>query len=59
MAVIRIGDEVTLKRWRRRGRKVLLEPANRRLSPIEVDLRTQDVAIEGLLVGLLRLGMDA
>ncbi len=59
VAVIRLGDEVTLKRWRRRGDKVFLEPANRHLSPIEVDLRTQDVAVEGLLVGLLRLGMDA
>jgi repressor LexA len=59
IAVVRIEDEVTVKRWRsikdRSGTKVSLEPANAALRPLVVDPRRVTVAIEGLVVGLLRL----
>lgn len=46
------GEEATLKTLRRRGATVRLEPANRRLAPIEVPAR--DVRIRGVVRGLLR-----
>lgn len=58
IAVVRLDDEVTVKRFRLRGRgtarRVVLEPANARLQPFVVDpVRTQ-VVIEGRVVGLVR-----
>ncbi|MGD9601200.1 MAG: transcriptional repressor LexA [Gammaproteobacteria bacterium] len=52
--VARIADEVTVKRYRRRGTTVTLVAENPDFAPIEVDLRLQDFAIEGLGVGILR-----
>lgn len=52
--VARIGDEVTVKRFRRRGNKVRLIAENPDFEPIEVDLRDQDFTIEGLAVGVIR-----
>jgi repressor LexA len=46
------GSEATLKRFYRRGAKVVLEPANQALRPIEVSAR--DVQIRGVVRGLLR-----
>lgn len=57
IVVARVNDEVTVKRFRRRGNKVRLLPENERFKPIEVDLREDDFAIEGLAVGVLREGM--
>ena len=56
IVVARVDDEVTVKRFHRgRNRsKVSLLPENADYSPIEVDLREQSFAIEGLCVGLLR-----
>ncbi len=56
IVVARIEDEVTVKRFQRtRNRsKVTLLPANEDYAPIEVDLREQSFAIEGLSVGVLR-----
>ena len=61
IAVVRLDDDVTVKRWRVRtvrggGRRkeVVLEPANRALSPIVVDPTRVNVAVEGLVVGLIR-----
>jgi repressor LexA len=58
IAVVRLDDDVTVKRFRvreRRGRReVVLEPANRALSPVVVDPTLVHVAIEGLVVGLIR-----
>lgn len=51
VALIR-GSEATLKKFYRRGSKVVLEPANRALRPIE--LPAQDVQIRGVVRGLLR-----
>ncbi len=54
--VARIDDEVTVKRLKRTRSKnqLLLLPENQDYSPIEVDLRCQDFAIEGLSVGVVR-----
>jgi repressor LexA len=59
--VVRIDDEVTVKRFRRHARwthRVQLLPENSAFEPISVDLRTQELVIEGLGVGVLRLGVD-
>lgn len=54
IVVVRIDDEVTVKRFRRRGERITLLPANADYAPIEVDLRRQELVIEGLGVGVLR-----
>jgi repressor LexA len=54
IVVARIDDEVTVKRFRRRGREILLLPENRAFEPIVVDARTTAFAIEGIGVGVLR-----
>jgi len=54
IVVARIEDDVTVKRFRRQQHLVELLPENPAFTPITVDLRDQDVAIEGLAVGVLR-----
>lgn len=54
VVVARLDDEVTVKRFQRNGTKVSLLPENEELTPIEVDLRTQELIIEGLAVGIIR-----
>lgn len=58
VVVARIDDEVTVKRLRRTREAYLIEllPENAEFEPIRVDLRQQDVALEGISVGVLRLG---
>ncbi len=58
IVVARIGDEVTVKRLHKTREKHILEllPENADYSPIKVDLREQEFAIEGLSVGVLRRG---
>lgn len=56
IVVARLGDEVTVKRFERRGDIVRLLPENPEFEPIRVDLSHQTLAIEGLAVGLLRTG---
>lgn len=58
IVVARIGDEVTVKRFQQQKNKhqLLLIAENPDYAPIEVDLREQDFAIEGLSVGVLRRG---
>src|SRR5690348_18322038 len=50
------GDEVTVKRLRKRGRDIVLLPENPAFDPIVVDPRTTAFAIEGVGVGLIRSG---
>ncbi len=50
------GDEVTVKRFRKRGRDVVLMPENSAFEPIVVDPRSTAFAIEGIGVGLVRNG---
>lgn len=56
-------DEVTVKRFERRGDTVTLHPANPDFAPIRVDLRRrpldQALAIEGRGVGVVRRGLSA
>jgi repressor LexA len=54
--VARIGDEVTVKRLRRRGHTLELLPENPDYAPIVVDARSDEFALEGIGVGLLRAG---
>jgi len=51
VALVR-GEEATLKKFFKRGPKVVLEPANQALRPIEVP--AGDVQIRGVVRGLLR-----
>jgi len=46
------GEEATVKRWSRRGSKVVLVPANPRLEPMEFD--PADVTVYGKVVTVLR-----
>jgi len=59
IVVARIEDEVTVKRLRKGREKYRLQllPENQDYEPIEVDLREQAFAIEGLSVGVLRRGV--
>jgi repressor LexA len=54
VVVARVGEEVTVKRFRKEGHKVLLIAENEEFAPIEVDLREQELFIEGLGVGVIR-----
>jgi repressor LexA len=56
VVVARLGDEVTVKRLRRRGNSVQLLPENPDFEPIEVDARSEELTIEGLAVGVIRSG---
>ena len=56
IVVARIDDEVTVKRFQHGADSALVQlfPENPDFSVIEVDLRDQEFAIEGLSVGVLR-----
>jgi len=55
IVIARIDDEVTIKYFNRKSEKVIeLEPANEDYKNIIVDLGTENFAIEGKSVGLLR-----
>lgn len=54
VVVARVGEEVTVKRFRREGAKVYLIAENEDFDPIEVDLQEQELFIEGLGVGVIR-----
>ena len=54
VVVARLHDEVTVKRFRRRGHQVQLVPENPAFKIIEVDLRSTPLTIEGLAVGVIR-----
>jgi repressor LexA len=56
VVVARIGDEVTVKRFKKRGNTVQLLPENPDFEPIVVDLTRQELVIEGIAVGVIRSG---
>lgn len=56
IVVARLGDEVTVKRFKKRGAMVYLLPENREFEPIMVDTKRQPLVIEGIAVGLIRNG---
>jgi len=55
LVVARIGDEATLKRFHRepKKRRIRLQPANSAMKPIFC--RPEDLTIEGVVVGVVRL----
>ena len=52
--VARLGEEVTVKRLRRRGNTIQLVAENPDFLPIDIDLKTEDFSIEGIAVGVIR-----
>jgi len=56
VVVARIGNEVTVKRFKRQGNQVQLLPENPDFEPILVDLKRDLFAIEGIGVGVIRNG---
>ncbi|MCG9731637.1 transcriptional repressor LexA [Shewanella sp. Isolate13] len=56
IVVARVEDDVTVKRFEKKGNKVFLHAENEEYSAIEVDLANQSLSIEGLAVGVIRNG---
>jgi len=56
IVIARLENDVTVKRFQRRGNLVQLLAENPEFQPIEVDLRQASFAIEGVSVGLIRTG---
>lgn len=56
--VARIDDEVTVKRYRQTGSVVSLLPENDDFEPIIVNLEEQSLVIEGVVVGVIRDGLQ-
>ena len=54
IVVARIGDDVTVKRLKVRGRKAELIPANPDYQTLYLDLDRQTLTIEGIGVGVIR-----
>ncbi|CAL62300.1 LexA repressor [Herminiimonas arsenicoxydans] len=54
IVVARLGDDVTVKRYKKTGSLIELLPENPDFQPIRVDLEHDDFALEGLAVGLMR-----
>lgn len=56
IVVARLENEVTVKRYRQEGTVVWLMPENNEFEPIRVDLKSQSLLIEGVVVGVVRRG---
>jgi repressor LexA len=54
IVVAMIGDETTVKRFRRQGNRVILEPANERYEPIVLTAKSPELRILGKVVGVYR-----
>ena len=54
IVVARIGDDVTVKRFRIRGHKAELIPANPAFQTLHLDLHRDKLSIEGVAVGVIR-----
>lgn len=54
VVVARVDEDVTVKRFERKGSQVLLHAENEEFSPIKVDLSVQPFDIEGIAVGVIR-----
>jgi repressor LexA len=54
IVVARIGDDVTVKRYKKTGTLIELFPENPDFKVIRVDPAVDDFALEGLAVGLMR-----
>ena len=58
IVVVRLEEEVTVKRYRQSGTMVSLLPQNPDFQPIKVDLKAEHMVIEGVVVGVIRNGMS-
>ncbi len=58
IVVARLENEVTVKRYRQEGSIVWLLPENRDFKPLRVDLKDESMIIEGVVVGVLRMGAE-
>lgn len=54
IVVARLGEEVTVKRLRLEGAMAYLEPANPNFRTLAIDLRREELCIEGVVVGVIR-----
>jgi len=54
VVVARVDEDVTVKRFEKKGHQVLLHAENDEFDPIKVDLASQPFSIEGLAVGVIR-----
>lgn len=54
IVVARINDEVTVKRYKKEPKRILLIAENPSFQPIKVDADSGDFALEGLVVGVIR-----
>ncbi len=54
VVVVRLDEEVTVKRYRQEGPVVWLLPENPDFEPIRVDLQEDPMVIEGVVVGVVR-----
>lgn len=54
IVVARVNDDVTVKRFKKRGSQVQLLPENPEFEPIVLDLKRDSLTIEGLGVGVIR-----
>ena len=54
IVVARLGDDVTVKRFRKTGQMIELISENPDFAPIRVNTDADGFRIEGLVVGLLR-----
>ena len=57
IVVARLGDDVTVKRFRLRGARAELIAENPDYAPIVVDLKREALVIEGLVVGVIRASL--
>jgi repressor LexA len=58
IVVARLGEEVTVKRFKKRGNMVELIAENREFKSIIVNTRKESLVIEGIAVGLIRNGQS-
>lgn len=58
IVVVRLENEVTVKRMKQEGSVVWLMPENQDFEPLRIDLKTQPLVIEGVVVGVLRRGAE-
>ena len=54
VVVARIEDELTVKKKKKKGSTVYLHAENEEFKPIVVDLKTEQLEIEGIAVGIIR-----
>jgi len=58
IVVVRLHDEVTVKRWLRRGSQTVLKAENPEYQDIVIDPGRDAVSVEGICVGVIRQELD-